>query len=171
MQKCVSVLKINTVKCSHLDLRICIAITYFNLKAYLGAAARTYLIKTSWKYDTIIRGQSKTTFRSPSNKLHAGRAEWSQVGGKVFHAKVHAANSPRRQRMGFGLSKFSAWNNFAGYALTSSWTTATLLCTQSLHPQPWKRHTREVYHQGSLGFQLSAMLRSLNLLLLGREGA
>lgn len=71
----ISIFKINTVKCSHLDLRIYIAIIYFNLKACLGAADRTYLIKNSWKCDTIIRGQSKTTFHSPSNKLHVGRAE------------------------------------------------------------------------------------------------
>jgi len=71
----ISVLKINTVKDGHLDLRSCIAIIYFNLKACLVAADRTYLIQNNWKYDTIIRGQSKTTFHSPSNKLHAGRAK------------------------------------------------------------------------------------------------
>lgn len=104
----ISILKISTVKYSHLDLRICRAIIYFNLKAYLRAVDRTYLIKNSWKYDTIIRGQSKTTFHSPSNKLHAGRAKGEVRLVAVFPTKIHASNSPGRQKMGFPLSQFLA---------------------------------------------------------------
>lgn len=123
---CVSIPKINTVKCSHLE-SICLSCNV-NIKACLWAAGRTCLVTNSWKYGTIIRGQSNTTFHSPSHKLHAGQRAKSNYCQNFPHI---SSKCPGKQRLDFKVSSVFT-KVIACCTHTSNQNTAAWLCSQPL---------------------------------------